>query len=66
MESPLYRRPKELAEMFGIGRSTIYRYAKEDPNFPKPLKPTAKTTLFNVKEVEEYFKKKTAEVNNEH
>ncbi|QCT93778.1 AlpA family phage regulatory protein [Caminibacter mediatlanticus TB-2] len=63
VKEPLYKRPNEIAQMFSIGRATLYKYA-EDPEFPKPLKPSEKVTLWNVWEVEEYFKKKTKEVEN--
>jgi len=51
-----YKRPTELCKIFSISKATLYRYAK-DKNFPKPLKPSPKVTLWNVKEVEDYFKK---------
>jgi len=51
-----YLRAKELCSLFRISIPTLYRYAK-DPAFPKPIKPSSKVTLWNVKEIEEYFKK---------
>ena len=53
---PQYLRAKDVCKLFSISISTLYRYAK-DPAFPKPLKPSIKTTLWNVKELEDYFKK---------
>ena len=52
-----YLRAKELCSLFRISIPTLYRYAK-DSNFPKPIKPSQKVTLWNVKEIEEYFKNK--------
>ena len=56
----IYKRPRELCKIFSISRATLYRYAK-DPAFPKPLKPTKKVTLWNVREIEKYLKNKTTE-----
>jgi len=50
-----YKRPAEICRFFSISRATLYRYAK-DKNFPKPLKPSKKVTLWDIREVEEYFK----------
>jgi len=52
-----YLRAKELCSLFSISIPTLYRY-KKDPAFPKPIKPSKKVTLWNVKEIEEYFKNK--------
>jgi len=56
---PQYLRAKQIAKMFCISVPTLYRYLNNDPAFPRPLKPTKKTTLWNVKEIEEYFKNKS-------
>ena len=60
-ETAIYKRANEICRIFSIGRSTLYKWAK-DPNFPKPIKAGPKVTLWDVKAIEEYFKKKTAEV----
>ena len=52
----IYKRPSEICKIFSIGQSTLYKYAK-NPDFPKPLRISKKITLWNVKEVEEFFKK---------
>ncbi len=53
-----YKRTCEVCKIFSISRTTLYRYAK-DPYFPKPIKPTKRVTLWNIKEVEEYLKART-------
>jgi predicted DNA-binding transcriptional regulator AlpA len=50
-----YLRPNEITAVFGIDRSTLYRWAKNDKNFPKMKKPSSKITLINKKEFEEYL-----------
>jgi len=58
MDITTYKRTKEVCDIFSISKATLYRYAK-DKEFPQPLKPTKSVTLWNIKEIEEYFKKKT-------
>jgi len=53
-----YKRAKELCNIFSISRATLYRYAK-DPEFPKPLKPTKRVTLWDIKAVEAYLKNRS-------
>ena len=60
-----YLRPKEVTAVFGIDRSTLYRWIREDKEFPKPLKPSKKVTLINRKAFEKYLEKRTARVENE-
>ncbi|GAB6044822.1 hypothetical protein JCM11957_04200 [Caminibacter profundus] len=64
VKEPLYKRANEIAEMFSIGRATLYKYLNEDPEFPKPLKVSSKVTLWNVWEIEEYFKKRSQKAQN--
>jgi predicted DNA-binding transcriptional regulator AlpA len=56
MKEPLYKRTDDILRMFSISRATLYKFAK-DPDFPKPLKPSKSITLWNVWEVEDYFKR---------
>jgi len=58
IETNKYLRAKELCSLFRISIPTLYRYAK-DQTFPKPIKPSSKVTLWNVEEIEEYFKSKS-------
>ena len=55
---PKYLRPKEISKLFCISIPTLYRYTK-DPAFPKPMKLSPKVTLWNVTELENYFKSKS-------
>jgi predicted DNA-binding transcriptional regulator AlpA len=50
-----YLRPNEVAVLFGIDKSTLYRWAGDDKNFPKMIKPSSKITLINKKEFEKYL-----------
>ena len=60
-----FLRPYEIKAVFGIDRSTLYRWIREDEEFPKPLKPSKKVTLINRKAFEEYLEKRTARIENE-
>ena len=55
-EIAVYKRTAEVCEIFSISKSTLYRYAKEKKDFPRPIKTSPKVTLWNVKAIEEYFK----------
>lgn len=48
LESQLaqHLRPKAAAKYLGIGESTFFKYAKEDPTFPKGVKLSARCTLY--------------------
>ena len=59
-----YLRPYEITMVFGIDRSTLYRWMKDD-NFPKPLRPSKKVTLINKQAFEEYLKARSQKVENE-
>jgi len=44
-------RPKDAAELLGIGLATFWRWAKERPNFPRPRKLSARCTVFDRDEL---------------
>jgi predicted DNA-binding transcriptional regulator AlpA len=44
----------ELCRMLGICKSTVYNYAKTDPDFPKPRRITARAVGFDYNEVVAY------------
>jgi len=55
-----YLRPKEIVAVFGIDKSTLYRWINEDDEFPQPIKPSPKITLINKRAFEEYLKKRAS------
>ena len=44
-------RPKHAAEFLGIGRATLWRWAKERADFPKPRRFSARCTVFDMNEL---------------
>jgi prophage regulatory protein len=48
MDSPVNTslRPTQAARFLGIGESTFWRWAKERPDFPKPIKLGPRTTVY--------------------
>lgn len=46
-------RAKEVASCYGIGLSTVWHYAKQ--GLIKSIKVSGKVTVFNVKELDEFF-----------
>jgi len=51
----IYKRTGDVCQIFSISRTTLYRYAK-DPNFPTPIKPTKRVTLWDIEAIEAYLK----------
>lgn len=41
-------RPRQAAEFLGIGRATLWRWAKERADFPRPLHLSARCTIFDA------------------
>ena len=48
-------RANGVAKMFGCCEATIWKWLKEDPNFPKPRRFGKRCTLWLRAEVEEYI-----------
>ena len=44
-------RPQQSAALLGIGLSTLWRFAKERPDFPRPRKLSPRVTVFIVAEL---------------
>jgi prophage regulatory protein len=44
-------RPKQAAEMLGVGSATIWRWIKERPDFPQPRRLSARCTVFDSREL---------------
>lgn len=51
MQPSLSSRPKPAAELLGIGVSTLWRWAREREDFPKPRKLSPRTTVFDTQEL---------------
>lgn len=39
-------RPKQAAELLGIGTATLWRWAKQREGFPKPIRLSPRCTVF--------------------
>jgi predicted DNA-binding transcriptional regulator AlpA len=48
-------RPKAAAQYLGMGESTLWRLAKDDPKFPKGRKITPRLTVFVRTELDDYL-----------
>lgn len=44
-------RPKDAANLLGVGVSTFWRWAKERKDFPKPRKLSNRCTVFDTQEL---------------
>lgn len=47
-------RPKQVAEILGIGIATVWRWAKTREDFPKPRHLSARCTVFDLQEIIEW------------
>ena len=45
---------KEVCELFGISRMTLWRWLQEDPRFPKPFT-TGNKKLWNPEKLREFM-----------
>lgn len=44
-------RPPQAAQFLGIGTSTLWRWVKERPDFPRPVKLSERVTVFDSGEL---------------
>lgn len=58
--NPAYMRVKAMAPHVGMGVSTLWKLAKYNPDFPKPIKAGSKVTLFNVAAVESFIERQAS------
>lgn len=47
-------RPKQAAEFLGISAATLWRWAKERKDFPKPCRLGPRTTVFEQSELVDF------------
>lgn len=51
MNKPTSCRPAQAAELLGIGRATLWRWAKERHDFPRPRRLSGRCTVFDREEL---------------
>jgi predicted DNA-binding transcriptional regulator AlpA len=47
---------RTIARYMGVGISTVWRYAQQDPDFPRPVKLSARCTRWRVGDIRSYLK----------
>jgi len=52
---PIYISKKEVARIFNKSASTITRWSKEIPDFPKPFLSGPNTVMWDRREIEDYI-----------
>ncbi len=52
---PPVLRARDAAPYLGISIPTLWRYARTDPDFPKPRKLSARTTVWSRVELDAYL-----------
>jgi prophage regulatory protein len=58
--APKSYRPKHAAEYLGVGVSTLWRWAAERHDFPKPRKLSGRVTVFDGEELRAWRDAQTA------
>jgi predicted DNA-binding transcriptional regulator AlpA len=54
-------RPRVAAKKLGIGLSSLWRKVKIEPDFPRPYHLGARTTCFDLNELDAYIANKMAQ-----
>lgn len=55
---PEFLQPAAVAAECGVSRRTVHRRMRDDPDFPKPIRLTARMLLFKRSELDAYFELK--------
>lgn len=53
-------RPKEAAKLLGIGPATLWRWIKERPGFPQPIRLSARCTVLDGAELRAWVAQQAA------
>jgi len=53
-------RPADAAKKFGVSVPTIWRYARTNPNFPRPFKLSERVTVFDEGELDAFLSARRA------
>ena len=48
-------RPAQVAEKLGVSVPTVWRYARNNPKFPRPAKLSERVTVFDEAELDAYL-----------
>lgn len=52
-------RPRQVALLLGISCSTLWRLARTSPDFPKPLKISARVSAFRAGDLRRFLRSRT-------
>ena len=58
MNNEIYVTDKDLSERYKVGRATIWRWLKDNLDFPKPVKLSPGCTRWKMSEIEKWESKK--------
>ena len=53
-------RPARVAEKLDVSVPTVYRYVRTDPTFPRPVKLTPRTTVFDDAQLDAWIEGRRA------
>ncbi|AJX30112.1 prophage CP4-57 regulatory protein (AlpA) [Burkholderia pseudomallei] len=55
-----YLRPAGVAQKLGVCVASVWARVKSDPAFPRPIKLSARTTVFAESEIDAYVRQRAA------
>jgi predicted DNA-binding transcriptional regulator AlpA len=58
MSTKRYLRPGPAAKKCGVSVCTLYRYARQDASFPRPIKLSLRSTVFDEQEIDIWVQSK--------
>lgn len=65
LKTVVYERPRQVAQRFGVSRSTLYRWAKLGI-IPQPVRMGERVTLWDVEALEKCLKIRNGGENDDH
>lgn len=59
----LYLQDRQVGERYGVSRTTLWRWCKSDPSFPKPVALSPGCSRWRIDDLEKWEQAKSAQSN---
>lgn len=59
-QAPVIYRTGEMLQMFGVTKSTLWRWVRETEGFPQPIKLSERVTAWKAEEVHDWINSRPA------
>jgi len=57
---PIYLQDKQVAARYGVNRTTLWRWVKKDPSFPKPISLSIGCTRWRLEDLDAWERARAA------